>query len=127
MIKITFCLRRKAGMSAKAFHDYWLNSHGPLVASLQPALGMRRYVQTHAIVTPYDQPIRENRGAPEPFDGIAELWWESLEALAAGFATPEGRRAGRTLLEDERKFIDLARSPLWFNREHVIVGKETPP
>ena len=30
--------------------------------------------------------------------------------------------AGRELLEDEQKFIDLANSPLWFGDEHVIVG-----
>ena len=30
--------------------------------------------------------------------------------------------AGAALLEDEKTFIDLARSPLWFNEEHVIVG-----
>ena len=29
--------------------------------------------------------------------------------------------AGRMLLEDERKFIDLTRSPLWWGEERVIV------
>ena len=35
---------------------------------------------------------------------------------------PGNAEAGAALLEDERKFIDLANSPLWFNEEHVIVG-----
>ena len=26
----------------------------------------------------------------------------------------------RLLLEDERRFIDLSRSPLWWGEEHVI-------
>jgi hypothetical protein len=26
------------------------------------------------------------------------------------------------LLEDERRFIDLERSPLWIGEEHVVVG-----
>ena len=30
--------------------------------------------------------------------------------------------AGAELLEDEKKFIDLANSPLWFGREYEIVG-----
>lgn len=122
MIKITFCLRRRADLTQPAFQDYWLNRHAPLVASVQTAIRMRRYVQTHAITTAFDEPIRASRDAPEPFDGIAELWWENLDELARGFGTKEGRDAGRLLVEDERKFIDLARSPLWFNREHVIVG-----
>jgi len=29
--------------------------------------------------------------------------------------------AGRMLLEDERKFIDLSRSPLWWGEEKVII------
>ena len=36
--------------------------------------------------------------------------------------SPEGQAAGLALLEDERKFIDLARSPLWFGEEKRIIG-----
>jgi len=35
---------------------------------------------------------------------------------------PGAAEASTALLEDEKKFIDLARSPLWLNEEHVIVG-----
>jgi hypothetical protein len=42
--------------------------------------------------------------------------------LAAATATPEGRAAGAALLEDERKFIDLASSPLFWAREHEVIG-----
>ena len=34
VIRITFLLRRKADLSLEAFRDYWLNEHGPLVASV---------------------------------------------------------------------------------------------
>lgn len=122
MIKITFCLHRRSELTREAFQDYWLNKHASLVASLKGAIRMRRYVQTHALATAFDEPIRSSRGAPEAFDGIAELWWDSLDELSQGFSTREGREAGRLLVEDERKFIDLSRSPLWFNREHVIIG-----
>jgi hypothetical protein len=67
------------------------------------------------------QALAASRGAPEGFDGIAELWWASPEDMAAGIATPEGRDASRALLEDERKFVDHARSPLWISTEHAIV------
>ena len=33
-----------------------------------------------------------------------------------------GLDLGAELLEDEKKFIDLANSPLWFGREYEIVG-----
>ena len=64
--------------------------------------------------------MRRVRGAPEPYDGVAELWWESEESLSRRAAQSEAREAGRLLLEDEAKFIDLANSPLWLNHEQVI-------
>ena len=120
MLKLTFCLRRLPPLSLAEFQDYWLNKHGPLVKSLQPALGMVRYVQLHRLPGDLADGMRRVRGAPEPYDGVAELWWESEEIYRAARRNPEAREAGRELLVDEAKFIDLPRSPLWLNREEVI-------
>ena len=123
MIKLIFCLRRKSGMSLAEFQDYWLNTHAPLVRSHAKTLRIRRYVQTHTLDDPAtQQAIARARGAPEAFDGVAELWWDSREEMTAGVATAEGRDASIALLQDERKFIDHARSPLWIAEEHPIVG-----
>ena len=120
MLKLTFCLRRLSPLSLTEFQDYWLNRHGPLVRSLQPALGMVRYVQLHRLPGDLADGMRRVRGAPEPYDGVAELWWESEETYRAARRNPAAREAGRELLEDEAKFIDLPRSPLWLSREEVI-------
>jgi len=123
VIKLIFCLRRKSGMSLAEFQDYWLNTHAPLVRSHAKTLRIRRYVQTHTLDDPATQQgIARARGAPEAFDGVAELWWDSREEMTAGVATAEGRDASIALLQDERKFIDHARSPLWIAEEHPIVG-----
>ena len=123
MIKLVFCLRRKDGMSLAEFQDYWLNQHAPLVRSHAEALRIKRYVQTHTIDDEVAQAaLGRSRGAPEPFDGVAELWWDDLTEMAAGVATAEGRAAALALLEDERKFIDHARSPVWIAKEHPIVS-----
>jgi EthD domain len=122
MLKLTFCLRRLPSLTLAAFQDYWLNQHGPLGRRLQPALGMVRYVQLHRLDNDLAAGMRRVRKAPEPYDGVAELWWESEDTYRAAGRMPEAREAGRLLLEDEAKFIDLARSPLWLNREEVIVG-----
>jgi len=44
----------------------------------------------------------------------------SLEDLAAGGTTEEGRRGGPAMIEDERRFIDLSRSRCFFTKEHEI-------
>ena len=119
VLKLTFCLRRLPRLSLPEFQDYWLTRHGPLVRRLQPALGMVRYVQQHRLEGDLAAGMQRVRGAPEPYDGVAELWWESEEAFRSARG-PEAREAGRLLLEDEAKFIDLSRSPLWLNREQMI-------
>ena len=123
MIKLVFCLRRKPGMTLAEFQDYWLNQHGPLVRSHAETLRIKRYVQTHTLDDPAtQQAMARARGAPENYDGVAELWWDSREDMAAGVATPEGRAVSLALLEDERRFIDHGSSPLWLAEEHAIVG-----
>lgn len=122
MIKLTFCLTRLPHLSRAQFQDYWLNTHGPLVASVAGTLGIRRYVQLHSGAPELSAGIRESRNAPAEYDGVAELWFDSLEAVIANGQRPEAQEAGRLLLEDEMKFIDLAKSPLWWGEEKVIVG-----
>jgi uncharacterized protein (TIGR02118 family) len=122
VIKLVFCLKRKAGLSREEFQTYWRENHAPLVASVADTLNIRRYVQVHTADTPMNAAIRGSRGGPEEYDGVAELWWDSLESLGAPGASEEGQKAGAMLLEDERRFIDLEHSPLFFAEEHTIVG-----
>ena len=122
MVKLVFCVKRQPHLSREEFQRYWRERHGPLVREAAAVLGVRRYVQAHTLTTPVNEGLRRGRGGPEEFDGVAELWFDSLDSLAAAGATPEGRAAGRRLLEDERRFIDLARSPVWVAEEHMVVG-----
>jgi uncharacterized protein (TIGR02118 family) len=123
MIKLTFCLTRLPQLSREAFQDYWFNTHGPLVASVAEVLMIRRYVQLHSFSAEANAAIRAARQAPAEYDGVAELWFDSLEAIAANGARPEAQAAGALLLEDERRFIDLEKSPLWWGEEKPIVGE----
>jgi hypothetical protein len=121
MIRLTFLLRRKPGMSVAEFQDYWRTIHGPLVARHATTLNILRYVQVHTLEDPANQQLAGPRGKMEsPYDGVAELWWTSREALAA--ITGAAAAAGRELLEDETKFIDLPNSPLWLAFEYPQVN-----
>lgn len=122
MIKIIFCLRRRDHLTLEAFHDYWLEQHAPLVRQVAPILRIRRYTQSRL----YDNPLLAStikaRGCdPRAFDGVAELWWDSAEDIIAAGATPEGRAAGRRLLADEKTFIDLPNSFLFYAEEYQII------
>lgn len=121
MIKIVFCLRRAPHLSREQFQAYWRETHAPLVRSHAAALGIRRYVQVHSLDDAISIAVAGPRNSPEPYDGVAELWLDSLDALVAAGSSDAGRAASAALLDDERRFIDLARSPLLLAEEHVII------
>ncbi len=118
MIKLTFALTRLPHLTRADFQRYWLQTHAPLVVSVKETLRIRRYVQLHSLPAELSEPLRGVRGGPEGFDGVAQLWWDSFEDMARD--DPAAAEAVRLLLEDERKFIDLAKSPLWWGEETVI-------
>lgn len=122
MIKLVFCLHRLPGLSRGEFQSYWFDIHAPLVKRVAGALNIRGYVQSHSFTADgLDVPAAVRGSAGQDYDGVAELTWDSVEALLAPGLTEAGRAAGALLLEDEKRFIDLARSPLFFVRERRVI------
>ena len=117
MIKVVMCVRRKPEMDAAEFHRDWREDHARLVRSLAEATGALRYVQSHTVAPERNAGMRRGRGCAEAYDGIAGVWFESLEAVAARFRSEEARAADRAMAQDETNFIDLATSCVFFTEE----------
>lgn len=77
MYRVMSFLKRRADLQRPVFFTWWLNHHAALAAKVP---GLQRYTISLAAV-PED-------GA---FDGVAELWFDNAEAVAAGFATEAGQ------------------------------------
>ncbi|WP_411287466.1 EthD domain-containing protein [Phenylobacterium sp.] len=120
MLKLTFALIRQPHLTREAFQAYWHGHHAPLVASVREVLGIRRYVQMHSLPQEMSAGLRDSRGAPADYDGVALLWYDGLDDLARRMDDPAARDAARMLLEDEKLFIDHAGSPLWWGEEKLI-------
>ncbi|MEQ8230910.1 MAG: EthD family reductase [Gammaproteobacteria bacterium] len=78
MFKIVGIIKRPAGMDFEAFKAWWLTEHAPRV---QAWPGLVRY-SINLATTP-----------DQPFDGMAEVWFENRAAMEAVFETEAGRRA----------------------------------
>ena len=97
MIKVVALITRKPGMSREEFLRCWQEEHPALVTKLA---GLRRYVQNPALDGPRDW----------PFDGVAELWFDSVHDVGVGFKGP----AADALRAHEETFIgDIS----WFLAE----------
>jgi uncharacterized protein (TIGR02118 family) len=120
MIKLVYIIRKRDDVSDRDFHEYWLQKHGPLVKSVAKAIRARKYVQSHTVLPEMAASMSASRKMAPIYEGITEVWWDSVEELNAGGNTPEGQEAGRMLLQDEAKFIDFARSTIFFTEEHLI-------
>jgi len=108
--RLVFLLRRVPHLTREQFQDYWWNSHRLLVRERAEILGISKYQQCHTV-----QDLGPD-GADE-IDGIAELWFDGPPATGT---REQIAKAGNELLEDERTFIDLSRSPIWIGPEYVL-------
>jgi uncharacterized protein (TIGR02118 family) len=121
MIKLVFNIRRRADVEPAEFYRYWKDEHGPLVRSVAPDIGVVRYVQSHTIDTPINELLQASRDTQPRYDGVAELWWESIDSFVAAQSSPEAQAAAAKLLEDEARFIDFASATIFLTEEHEII------
>jgi uncharacterized protein (TIGR02118 family) len=127
MIRLVYLLRRKPELSLDEFHRLWRDEHGPLVAFHQVRLDILRYTQSHRVDDPASEATRMARGMEPAYDGVAEVWWDSEEALTAASTSEAGRRAAAEVLADEARFIDLPASPLWLAHEYPQINPGPEP
>lgn len=120
MVKLVYCVRKKDGISDEEFREYWLRKHGPFVKSYAETLRADRYVQSHTLDTVVNGIIREERNSAEPYDGITEIWWDSMETVLEVVQSPEYQEVCVALANDENVFVDIQRSSLFFTEEHTI-------
>jgi uncharacterized protein (TIGR02118 family) len=119
-IILTMCVRRRASLSPEEFDDYWQNVHGPLIRASAEALGYQGYRQIPTTLVGLARALGASRGAPEPYDGIAQIEFASVDAMLAQARSPEVQELNRRILEDEGRFIDLANSPIMLGDLRVI-------
>ena len=106
MIKLVYCITKKASLTDNAFFHYWLNVHGPIGARIP---GLRRLVQSHRLTLAGDN-YQTN------YDGVAELWFDDIQSLLAARQSPEWKAS----TQDEANFIDHTKVAYLITEEHVV-------
>jgi uncharacterized protein (TIGR02118 family) len=103
-VKLIALLKARPGMSRSEFERYWTAEHAPLNLKLKNLRGYRVNIALE-----HYQDV-----ADLPYDGTAELWWDSIEEMEEDFGSAAGRAAGI----DADGFTALRMHI--YTREHVI-------
>lgn len=98
--KVIGLLKRPAGMEIYEFRRWWLTDHA---AKVRRWPGLTSYTINLAV------------SPDEPFDGVAEVWFDSEESAQRIFGTPEGAAARGSLDSG------TGHSVVFLAVEHVIV------
>jgi uncharacterized protein (TIGR02118 family) len=104
MVKLVFFLHKHTDLTEEAFRRYWSDIHAPLVAKVP---GLCNYVIGHQI--PVELPF------PPLCDGLAELWFDSMDSMLNALLSPEGEAA----TADAANCFDMERTSM-------MVVEETP-
>ena len=107
MIKLVYCISKKAGLTDEEFFRYWENVHGPIGARIP---WLRKLVQSRRILADAHRPA---------YDGMAELWFDDMEALLAARRSPEWKAS----TEDEANFIDPGKVAYFVSEERVVLDE----
>lgn len=114
-------LTRHSNMNRVEFKEYWEQHHAPLFLKNAEKLGAKKYIQSLTIDSPMNQGLRESRGMLAEFDGVAEVWFESEQALIEGMSSLEGQQIAAALQSDENNFIDHSKSAAYIVEEQELL------
>ncbi len=107
MIKRVSFLRRKEGLTKEEFVAHWTGPHADIVRQMPGVRGLRFGI------------VQSWTPDEAAWDGVGEVWFDSIEAAHAAFATEPYKSM---LIEDRPKFMREAQS--CFVEEKTVV---TPP
>lgn len=93
LVKLISLLKANPGVSKEEFKRHWLEDHAPLTLKFKNLKGYRINIAS--------EEYQEIAGEL-PYDGTAELWWDSIEDMKEDFASSAADEA----LADASTFME---------------------
>lgn len=101
MIKGLFFARRKPGLTPREFQEYWRTTHADIT---RPLTHIRHYIQSHTLLSSYGNVEMPYGGGDPAYDGMATMWFNSIEERRAGNVLPPAQ----TAIADQANFTELS-------------------
>jgi uncharacterized protein (TIGR02118 family) len=106
MIKLIHTFRKRRDLTDAQFEDHWENVHAPIGVQM-PRL--RRLVHLRAMAGP-------RTDTSQPVDGIAEWWFDDMDALREASASA----AWELACLDQANFVEPMSSTLMVSEERAV-------
>ncbi|MEX2551333.1 MAG: EthD family reductase [Nitriliruptoraceae bacterium] len=106
VVKLIALLKASPGMSRKEFERRWVDEHAPLTLRFPNLKGYR----INVAIAEYQEIEGEL-----PYDGTAEMWWDSLEEMQEDFDS----QAAQVAVADADEFT-VVRTHI-FTRETIVL------
>lgn len=107
-VKLIALLKAAPGMNREEFERRWVDEHAPLTLRFANLKGYR----INIAIDEY-QEIEDEL----PYDGTAELWWDSLEEMKEDFASDAASAATADVREFTRSLMHI------YTRETVVLDQ----
>jgi uncharacterized protein (TIGR02118 family) len=112
VIRLIYCISKKASLTDEEFFQHWSGIHGQIGARIP---GLRQLVQCHRLTVVGD------KHQPD-YDGVAELWFDNMEALLVARQSSEWEIS----TQDEANFIDHTKVAYSITEEYVVFDQAQP-
>jgi uncharacterized protein (TIGR02118 family) len=113
-LKTIRTISRRRDLTHAQFKDYWLNQHSRLEREVIEITSMQRIIASFA--------LPENPAVPE-FDGLAELYFATVEDIRAMFAGP----VPAMMRKDEENFVQMNAPAVRLVAEEYVIGEKADP
>jgi uncharacterized protein (TIGR02118 family) len=104
-VKVVALIKAKPGTTREQLNKRWMEEHCPLTIRMKHLKGYRVNIAIEEF---------QDIEGELPYDGTAELCWDSLEEMQEDFASEEGRTTG-----DDADSFTVVRIHL-YTREYII-------
>jgi hypothetical protein len=119
MIKLIQCVRARSAIPKVEFQRQW-QEYGEQLSALATELGAVRIVLNTTLSIEVNERLLQERGSMEPFDGVAEIWWDrGAELLEKADGKEMSSRIDR-LRKVQHSFMDVERSSFFFTLETPV-------
>lgn len=117
MIRLIFCVRRRADLDPLAFRRDWVEPMREVAAELALASGARRHELSVTLALPENEEFVARQGFSAPFDAVMELEYDDGATVRSALASDavEGLRARLRQLAGAH--LDVAASSVFFTQD----------